>query len=629
MAWGFGQKIVAAVGAVAIISMGSILALSYRQSLSMVNESMEHGLLKVTTGQKQKIEEWIALNKSLTDLTARAIARVDSRDTLPLLKESLKSTGYLGVYAAFEQGKFIDGTDWIPPATYDHHKRPWYMETKALLKPYVTEPYVDSITNQMVISFTAPLLEGQKFAGVVGFDVAMKMIQEQVSATKISPSGYGMLLNQKLEIIAHPQESLLLKPLEALDGSLTRLKSAISKESEGVGSAQIGGEDFMISYAKLSNGWIALSLAKESEVYAGAKKSALLGVMMGVGFLLLTVILVVAVLKVLIAPMIELKKMTEGLARGEGDLTQRLETKSQDEIGEIAVATNAFIGAVREIVHASKEDARKNSDLSVSLQGASERMDRNVKEESLIIQSLSKEGLEVSALASKTSQKAEMTKEEMLEAVQILEETRGEILGIFQSIQSTSVAEGELSMKLEQLSREADSVKGVLTIINDIADQTNLLALNAAIEAARAGEHGRGFAVVADEVRKLAERTQKSLSEINGIINLIVQSVSDSSSMMNESAKGIEAIAGQSEVISSRLTEASQGVSLSAEKIRENAKEIGGFSKRVEKIGEEIANIHTLARSNAEGIEAIVGISSAIKQTADELSRVLGRFKTH
>lgn len=201
---GFGQKIVAAVGAVAIISMGSILALSYRQSLSMVNESMEHGLLKVTTGQKQKIEEWIALNKSLADFTARSIARVDSEYALSLLKENLKATGYLGAYVAFEQGKFIDGTDWIPPATYDHHKRPWYMETKALLKPCVTEPYEDANTKETIVSFTAPLLEGERFFGVVGLDVTMKMIQEQVSATKISPSGYGMLLNQKLEIIAHP-----------------------------------------------------------------------------------------------------------------------------------------------------------------------------------------------------------------------------------------------------------------------------------------------------------------------------------------------------------------------------------------------------------------------------------------
>ena len=101
-------------------------------------------------------------------------------------------------------------------------------------------------------------------------------------------------------------------------------------------------------------------------------------------------------------------------------------------------------------------------------------------------------------------------------------------------VQNSAHTEMELAHKIQQLSSDADQVKNVLTVISDIADQTNLLALNAAIEAARAGEHGRGFAVVADEVRTLAERTQKSLVEINATINVIVQAIMDSSDQMKQ-----------------------------------------------------------------------------------------------
>jgi methyl-accepting chemotaxis protein len=134
-------------------------------------------------------------------------------------------------------------------------------------------------------------------------------------------------------------------------------------------------------------------------------------------------------------------------------------------------------------------------------------------------------------------------KTELIKANDFLKDANNAILELTKDIQSSAATEIELAHRIQQLSSDATQVKDILVVIGDIADQTNLLALNAAIEAARAGEHGRGFAVVADEVRKLAERTQKSLQEINATINVIVQAIVDSSDQMTSNSKKVESLA--------------------------------------------------------------------------------------
>jgi len=134
-------------------------------------------------------------------------------------------------------------------------------------------------------------------------------------------------------------------------------------------------------------------------------------------------------------------------------------------------------------------------------------------------------------------------------------EVDGIVSTLTQKIHEATHKENDLAENLLQLTQDAEQVKEVLTVIGDIADQTNLLALNAAIEAARAGEHGRGFAVVADEVRKLAERTQKSLTETNASISVVVQAIGDSSEQMNANATTMNSLVEGVENVQNKMGE--------------------------------------------------------------------------
>ena len=327
-------------------------------------------------------------------------------------------------------------------------------------------------------------------------------------------------------------------------------------------------------------------------------------------------------------PLNELILRATNLSSGDGDLTRKLEVVGKDEIAKASEAINKFIEKVRVLIAEAKDISNENSSIANELSSTSVQTGRGVENSSKIVQSAGKDCAEIQSYMKDSIEVAKGGKDDLQKALTYVDETLNTISNLSSEIAQTSDIENQMAGKIEQLSRDAEQVKSVLVVINDIADQTNLLALNAAIEAARAGEHGRGFAVVADEVRKLAERTQKSLTEINATINVIVQAINESSEQMSINSKQISELTGVANNAQNTIRDMSDimrsAIGLSDKTIEDYIK----TGKDIDDIVKSMEGISQISSQSARSVEEIASAAEHLNKMTDTLNAKLGEFRT-
>jgi len=322
-----------------------------------------------------------------------------------------------------------------------------------------------------------------------------------------------------------------------------------------------------------------------------------------------------------------LESRARDLASGDGDLTKRLTTTTGDEITKASKEINRFIERVQNIIIDAKDSSNKNIDVSNLLSSESNSIHTRSQETHLIVNENLEDTKNMQSLIKDSLRESENSTKDVENTNQKLKEARELILNMVNEIQHSTQIELELSSKLSQLSQDAEQVKNVLTVIKDIADQTNLLALNAAIEAARAGEHGRGFAVVADEVRQLAERTQKSLNDINTTISVIVQAIMDASEQMNLNSANIEKLAQISTDVEHTINDSSNLMQNTTDSSKEALSKSREILTSSQKQMEKIEKIKKLEDLNQKSVELILKLAQDVSSANNSLNSKLNEFK--
>ncbi|AQM71603.1 methyl-accepting chemotaxis protein (tlpB) [Helicobacter pylori PMSS1] len=325
----------------------------------------------------------------------------------------------------------------------------------------------------------------------------------------------------------------------------------------------------------------------------------------------------------------ELVLKVNAFSHGDKDLRAKINVGDRnDEISQVGRGINLFVENARLIMEEIKGISTSNKTSMDKLVQIAQETQKSMKDSSTTLNSVKNKATDIASMMNISIEQSQGLRKRLIETQGLVKESKDAIGDLFSQITESAHTEEELSSKVEQLSRNADDVKSILDIINDIADQTNLLALNAAIEAARAGEHGRGFAVVADEVRNLAGRTQKSLAEINSTIMVIVQEINDVSSQMNLNSQKMERLSDMSKSVQETYEKMSSNLSSVVSDSNQSMDDYAKSGHQIEAMVSDFAEVEKVASKTLADSSDILNIATHVSGTTMNLDKQVNLFKT-
>ena len=618
----FSHKILLAASLVVIAAFSLFTLYNDYLQRNALRDDLGNYLQEMSDVTASNIQNWLSGRILLVESVAESIAVNPSPDAVKtLLKQRTQVSTFTATYFGGQEGQFIPGSDDPMPEGYDPRTRPWYQGAKSAGGTTLTEPYVDASTGQLTVTIATPV----QTQGVAGGDLGLDTLVKIINALDFDGMGYAFLVSADGKILVHPDKDLVMKSLQDVFPQNTPAISANFSEVEQDGATRI------LTFAPIKglpsvNWYIGVSVdkAKAYGMLSEFRASAIVATVIAV---VIIIMLLGMLIRVLMQPLHTMGRAMQDIAQGEGDLTRRLVIHAQDEFGELAGAFNRFVERIHgSISEVSSATAQVNQVARLVLNASNSSMS-NSDEQANRTNSVAAAINELGAAAQEIARNAADASHQASSARTLAEDGR-------QVVERTIQAMNELSGKIrascgniETLNSKTVNIGQILEVIKGISEQTNLLALNAAIEAARAGEAGRGFAVVADEVRSLSQRTGSATAEIQDVIGRLQQAAHQSVQAMRAQVEHAEQTAGKAEAADGALDEIVSAIRTIASMAERSAEATAQQSDSVGEIREHGERIHQLGDDNLQRIGQGRDQGEQLMQLGGQLHEAVQAFR--